>query len=76
MPHNYVRVRLDNGSEKTVTELIASVYGYEVLDKPTHGRDGRPIPPKHRLPLGTPASAKKSPRAKATTVSADESQED
>jgi hypothetical protein len=76
MPHKFVRVRLGNGSEKTVTELIASRYDLEVLDKPTHGLDGRPLPPKPRLPLGTSASAKKSPTAKAKTVSADESQED
>ena len=71
----FVRVRLDNGTEKTVTTVVANRYGYKALDKPTHGRDGRPLAPKHRVPLGTSASAK-SPRAKAKTVSADESQED
>ena len=76
MPQKYVRVRLENGSEKTVTEVVANRYGYKPLDKATHGRDGRPLPTKPRVPLGTAASAKKSTTAKAAKVSADESQED
>ena len=72
----YVRVRLENGTEKTVTTVVADLYGYKALDKPTHGLDGRVLPPKHRQPLGTPASAKKSTPAKAKSAKADESQED
>ena len=72
----FVRVRLENGTEKSVPEVVAQRYGYKPLDKPTHGRDGRLLSPKPRVPLGTSASAKKSTTAKAATVSADESQED
>ena len=72
----FVRVRLENGTEKSVPETVAETSGYKPLDKPTHGRDGRLLPPKHRVPLGTSASAKKSPTAKAKSAAADESQED
>jgi hypothetical protein len=72
----FVRVRLDNGTEKTVSAVVASRYGYKPLDKPTHGKDGRILAPKHRVPLGTSASAKKSTPAKAKSAKADESQED
>jgi hypothetical protein len=71
----FVRVRLENGTEKSVPETVAETSGYKVLDKPTHGRDGRLLPPKPRTPLGGAASASKSP-AKATRAAADESQED
>ena len=57
MAQKYVRVRLENGSEKTVTEVVAQTNGYKALNKPTHGRDGRILPPKHRVPLGGAASA-------------------
>ena len=57
MPQKYVRVRLENGSEKTVTEVVAQTNGYKALNKPTHGRDGRPLPPKHRTPLGGRAAS-------------------
>ena len=76
MPQKFVRVRLENGTEKSIPEVVAETSGYKVLDKPTHGRDGRLLPPKHRTPLGVAASAKKSSTAKAASVSADESQED
>ena len=57
MPQKFVRVRLENGTEKTVTEIVAQRYGYKALNKPTHGRDGRLLPPKHRVPLGGAAVA-------------------
>ena len=57
MAQKFVRVRLENGSEKSVPEVVAQTSGYKVLDKPTHGRDGRLLPPKHRVPLGGAASA-------------------
>ena len=57
MAQKYVRVRLDNGTEKTVTEVVANLYGYKPLKKPTHGRDGRILPPKPRVPLGGAGSA-------------------
>ena len=74
MPQKFVRVRLPNGTEKNVPEIVAQTSGYPVLDKPTHGRDGRQIPEKHRVPLGT-ASAAKSRKSPAKSA-ADESQED
>ena len=75
MPQVYARVRLDNGSEVTVTAHLAAVRGLKTLDKPAVGRDGRPLPPKHRVPLGT-ASAAKSRKSPAVKPAADESQED
>ena len=76
MPQKFVRVRLENGTEKSLPETVAETSGYKPLDKPTHGRDGRLIPPKHRTPLGVAASAKKSPTAATKKAAADESQED
>ena len=52
MAQKFVRVRLENGTEKSVPEVVAEVNGYKPLKKPTHGRDGRLLPPKHRVPLG------------------------
>ena len=76
----FVRVRLDNGTEKSVPEAVALRYNLEPLDKPTHGRDGRMLPPKPRVPLGMSASAapRKSRKTTSATKSAaaDESQED
>lgn len=76
MPQKFVRVRLENGTEKSVPEAVAQASGYKSLDKPTHGRDGRLLPPKPRTPLGESASATKSTTAKAKSAAADESQED
>ena len=76
MPQKFVRVRLENGTEKSIPEVVAETSGYKVLDKPTHGLDGRLLPPKHRAPLGGAASATKSTPAKAKSAKADESQED
>ena len=57
MPTKFVRVRLENGTEKSVPEAVAQIYGYKPLKKPTHGKDGRLLPPKPRVPLGGAASA-------------------
>lgn len=76
MPQKFVRVRLDNGTEKSIPEIVAQTSGYKVLDKPTHGRDGRLLPPKHRVPLGVAASAKKSTTPKEAAASPDASKED
>ena len=57
MAQKYVRVRLENGTEKTVTEIVAKRYGYKPLNKPTHNADGRIKPPKPRVPLGGAVSA-------------------
>ena len=57
MAQKHVRVRLENGSEVTMPEIAAESAGYKPLKKPTHGRDGRILPPKHRVPLGGAASA-------------------
>lgn len=57
MAQKYVRVKLENGTEKSVTETVAEINGYKALNKPTHGNDGRLLPPKPRTPLGGAASA-------------------
>lgn len=75
MPQKFVRVRLENGTEKSVPEVVAKTSGYKPLDKPTHGRDGRLLPEKPRVPLGT-ESAAKSRKSPAVKSAADESQED
>ena len=72
----YVRVRLDNGTEKTVSEAAASNAGLKPLDKPTHSRDGRILPPKPRVELGTAsAAAKSTSKPAAAKSSADSSKE-
>lgn len=77
---NFVRARLEDGTEKSVPEAVATNYGFEVLDKPTHGRDGRLLPPKPRVPMGTASAASKSRKPRKSTSAgspaADESQED
>jgi hypothetical protein len=67
MPTKFVRVRLENGTEKTVTETFAKIYGHKPLNKPTHGRDGQIKPPKHRVPLGGAASATKTDAARVSS---------
>ena len=74
MSQKFVRVRLENGTEKSVPEVVAETSGYKVLDKPTHGRDSRLLPPKHRVPLGGAASAKRKSSTEATA--SDASKED
>ena len=70
MPTTVVRVRLENGTEKSVPEAVAKRYGYKTLNKPTHNRDGALKSPKPRVPLGGAASATK---ADAARVSSDTS---
>jgi len=53
----FVRVRLENGTEKSVPAIVAKRYGYKPLRKPTHTRDGALKPPKPRVPLGGAVSA-------------------
>ena len=65
---NFVRIRLENGTEKTVTDVVAKRYGYKPLDKPTHTPDGRIKPPKPRVPLGGAASATKTSAARVPSV--------
>jgi len=60
----YVRVRLENGSHKTVTRYVAEAAGLPILDQDPLQRDGRPVPVKRRVQLGTREAA--NPR-KATT---------
>jgi len=57
MPTEFVRVRLENGTEKSVPAAVAKRYGYKPLKKPTHNRDGALKAPKPRVPLGGAASA-------------------
>lgn len=69
MPQKFVRVRLENGSEASVPEVVAETSGYKPLNKPTHGRDGRLLPPKHRVPLGGRAASADNPRPEARPAS-------
>jgi len=57
MPTKFVRVRLENGTEKSIPAAVAQRYGYKPLRKPTHTRDGALKPPKPRVPLGGAVSA-------------------
>ena len=55
-----VRVRLQNGSHKTITKARADQLGLTPLKQDAVGRDGRDLPVKHRVELGTASAAKKS----------------
>lgn len=44
MADKLVRVRLDGGFEKNVGAAFAENKGLEVLDEPTHRRDGTALP--------------------------------
>lgn len=49
----FVRVRLENGSEASVSAEFAELHGLELLDKPaTYG--GRPLPTEHPDPAERP----------------------
>lgn len=69
MAQKHVRVRLENGSEVTMPEIAAETAGYKPLKKPTHGPDGRILPPKHRVPLGGSAASADNPRPEARPAS-------
>lgn len=66
----YVRVRDTSGHEITVRGDLPEGHprgvkpGVEVLDKPAT-RNGAPLPPKHRLPLGLPLPGGKTDRKRA-----------
>ena len=66
MAQKFVRVRLENGTEKSVPEVVAETSGYKPLNKPTHGRDGRLLPEKPRVPLGGAASANEADAARVS----------
>jgi hypothetical protein len=67
MPQKFVRVRLENGTEKSVPEVVAETAGYKVLDKPARGRDQRVLPDKPRVALGAAsAKTKSTPEADAS----------
>lgn len=65
----FVRVRLENGTEKSVPAAVASRYGYKPLKKPTHNRDGALKPPKPRVPLGGGAASADHTRPEARPAS-------
>ena len=60
MAQKFVRVRLENGTEKSVPETVAQTAGYKILDKPARGRDLRVLPDKPRVDLGASSAKKKS----------------
>lgn len=45
----FVRVRLENGTEASIPERVAAAAGLTPLKKSAVGRDGQPLPPKHRV---------------------------
>lgn len=75
MAVEYVRVRMENGSHKTIRADHAERLGLKPLKQDGLGRDGRPRPPVHRADLGT-ASAATTRSSTASSASSDESQED
>ena len=68
---DYVRVRAQNGSEISMIRRSAEAAGLKELKKPATGRDGRPLPPKHRVPLGKAAAANPTSEADASEVQED-----
>ena len=73
MATEYVRVRMHNGTHKSISKAHAERLGLQQLKQDAVGRDGRPLPPKHRVDLGTASAATRKSPAKSA---ADESQED
>lgn len=47
----FVRVKLENGSDASVPAGFAERHQLEVLDKPAAGPNGRALPAKHRVDL-------------------------
>lgn len=45
---DFVRVRAENGSHISIPRAIADSAGLKPLKQSALGRDGRPLPPKHR----------------------------
>ena len=74
MAVEYVRVRMETGTHKSIRADQAERLGLTPLKQDAVGRDGRPLPPKHRVETGTASAAtRKSTEAKAST---DASKED
>lgn len=62
-----VRVRLENGSHKTITAERAEALGLKPLKQSPTRRDGSPAPTKHRVDLGAGRS-KSTTEAPASTA--------
>ena len=69
----FVRVRLENGSEASIPARAAEAAGLKPLKKPALGRDGRPLSTKHRT-FDRPEAATESPTTEAPA--SEPSQED
>lgn len=50
-PDELVRVKYDNGSEVTLTRLVAEKHGYKILDKPAADLRGTALSDKPELKL-------------------------
>ncbi len=51
-PDELVRVKYDNGSEVTLTRLVAEKHGYKILDKQAADLRGTALSDKPQLKLG------------------------
>lgn len=56
----FVRVKLENGADATVSAGFAKSHGLEPLDKPATGRDGKALRDKPRVSVAKRAAAKPS----------------
>ena len=68
MATEYVRVRMHNGTHKSISKSHAERLGLQQLKQDAVGRDGRPLPPKHRVDLGTASAAKSWPYCRHRSI--------
>lgn len=64
----FVRVRMENGHEKSVPVAVQQRYSLPIVDKPAHARDGSVKAPKPRRPLGTAAPKTRTPKKAAASA--------
>lgn len=69
---NFVRVRLENGSEASIPESHAVMAGLAPLRKPALSRDGSPAPTKHRVKRAESQPTTSTPEASPASESAQE----
>ncbi len=64
--NDWVRVRLENGTEKSVAPQTAEAFGLKSLGKPAIGNDGWPLPDKPRTAKGAASADHINPEASAS----------
>lgn len=71
---SFVRVRLENGHEVSMSETHARTSGLEVLDQPATDLRGKPLPAsrKHGRRIKPKTTVKKAAAAKKTAAAATE----